>query len=257
MAEFMKRTTLGGYKPVQGGYSDPECEYVLLTKREYDQILKEKAQAEQESRNTKYDADKKIKEIQRNADYRASEAAKEAREAIEGMEGELAAERAESALQRGLNANLLRIAKERANADRKLRPKKEHTGYVVVSSVQKEYRYRDRRSWITQTLWETVMQSPYTMDFTEAQVRRQIEEDLCGVQEDGSSLLGRIGIERISSEKYEDMISSKGWEADFKGRNVLLQPDQRFRANFRTQYWELIFLHTRPLGIVPQDMRAC
>lgn len=67
MAEFMKRTALGGYKPVQGGYSDPECEYVVLTKKEYDQILKEKAQTEQESWNTKYDADKKIKEIQHSS----------------------------------------------------------------------------------------------------------------------------------------------------------------------------------------------
>ena len=53
------------------------------------------------------------------------------------MEGELEEERRESAYQRGLNKNLLRIARERANADRKLKPKKEHTGYVVVASEEK------------------------------------------------------------------------------------------------------------------------
>ena len=49
---------------------------------------------------------------------------------VADMEAALAAERDESAHQRALNANLLRIAKERANADRKLKPKKEHTGYA-------------------------------------------------------------------------------------------------------------------------------
>ena len=52
----------------------------------------------------------------------------------------------------GLNENLLRIARERANADRKLKPKKEHTGYVVVSSTEKEYRYKiNRRDFETAT----------------------------------------------------------------------------------------------------------
>ena len=45
----------------------------------------------------------------------------------------------------GLNKNLLRIARERANADRKLRPKKTHTGYVVLTSSEKEYRYKTMR----------------------------------------------------------------------------------------------------------------
>ena len=80
--------------------------------------------------------------------------------------------------QRGLNANLLRISKERANADRKLKPKKEHTGYVVASSEEKEYRYRDGRKWKRVKLWETVLQSPYAVDFTEEQAREQITREL-------------------------------------------------------------------------------
>ena len=59
------------------------------------------------------------------------------------MEADLAAERAESAHQRALNANLLRISRERANADRKLKPKKEHTGYVVVVSEETDHQYKD------------------------------------------------------------------------------------------------------------------
>jgi hypothetical protein len=250
MAEFMKRTALGGYKPVQGGYSDPECEYVVLTKKEYDQILKEKAQTEQESWNTKYDADKKIKEIQHSADYRVSEVAKEAREAIEGMKGELAAERAESAHQRGLNANLLRIAKERANADRKLRPKKEHTGYVVLFSIERVYRYRDRDNWETVKLWETVLQTPYSVDFTEEQVRIQVRE----LSDGGLWLVSRLGISAYYDGEYEEMLRKSTWDGKQKKEyNIMLK--NHLKANYRSGYWEILFCHTKPLGIVPQNMR--
>ena len=30
----------------------------------------------------------------------------------------------------------------------------------------------------------------------------------------------------------------------------------RLRAKYRAGYWEIIFSHTKPLGIVPADMRA-
>ncbi len=40
MSEFVKKTVVG-YKPVPGGYSDPECTHVILTKGEYDKMLRE------------------------------------------------------------------------------------------------------------------------------------------------------------------------------------------------------------------------
>lgn len=54
----------------------------------------------------------------------AQKAAEEARQMVADMESALTAEKAESAHQRALKANLLRISRERANADRKLKPKK-------------------------------------------------------------------------------------------------------------------------------------
>ena len=56
MADFVRKTMMG-YSPVRGGYSDPECTHVILTKEEYDQILREKVQAEQSARDVKYKAD--------------------------------------------------------------------------------------------------------------------------------------------------------------------------------------------------------
>ena len=160
MARFVKDGAFG-YKAVPGGQSDPECTHVILTLKEYDKLLQEKARAEQEARSTKYSAEREIEEAKRAARYTAQKAAEEARQTVAGIESALAAERAESAHQRALNVNLLRIAKERANADRKLKPKKEHTGYVVVFSEEIDHQYKDGNRHVKRVLlWKTVIQSP-------------------------------------------------------------------------------------------------
>ena len=149
---------------------------------------------------------------------------------------------------RRLNENLLRISKERANAERKLKPKKGHTGYVVLNSKEKEYRYKvDRRNWNTVMLWETTVQSPYTVDFTEEQARVQTKE-----LTDRGGLISRIGIEECFPGRYDDMIDNpRGFQ--WAELNVMLE--SRLQANYKTGYWEVVFSHTKPLGLVPEDMR--
>lgn len=256
MSEYVKRTVLGGYKEVPGGYSDPECTHVILTLKEYDQILRKKERAEQEARSTKYDAEKVIEAAKREASYTAQKAAEEARQAVEDMEDALAAERAESAHQRALNSNLLRIARERANADRKLKPKKEHTGYLVVFSGEKEIQFKDGNSHVKRTLlWETVIQSPYVVDLPEAQIRKLILKELIQKAEDGCRLIDRLGINGLYNKGYGSMVEDREWCAEPDRFNIMLKP--KFRANFRAGYWEVVCLHTKPLNIVPKDMRAC
>ena len=254
MARFVKEGAFG-YKDVPGGQFDQECTHVILKLKEYDKLLQEKARAEQETRNTKYDAGRAIDKAKRDASYMAQKAAEEARQTVADMEEALAAEKAESAHQRALNANLLRIAKERANADRKLKPKKEHTGYVVVVSEVREYRYRSGRKWKKVKLRETILQSHYTVDFSETEVETQIEREL--FPEDDVWMVSRIGITGRYGGTYEEMIEDSSVDEEFLKRNILLMGQQRLRANFRSGYWEVICLHTKPLDVVPKDMRAC
>ena len=253
MARFVKDGAFG-YKAVPGGQSDPECTHVIMTLKEYDKLLQEKARAEQEARSTKYDAERAIDKAKRDASYTAQKAAEEARQTVAGIESALATERAESAHQRALNANLLRIAKERANADRKLKPKKEHTGYVVATSEEREYRYRDGKKWKKAKLWETVLQSYYSVDFTEEVARTQIERDLFPKGE--TWLIAEIGISGRYGGRYEGMIEDTSVSEDFLKHNILLAGQQRLRANFRSGYWELVFMHTKALGVVPPNMRV-
>ena len=256
MARYVKLGTLGGYKDVPGGQSDPECTHVIMTKKEYDQIYSEKAKAEREVSSTKYEAERAINDARRGAQYTAQQAAAEAQKKVEAMEADLAAERAESAHQRALNANLLRISRERANADRKLKPKKEHTGYVVVVSEETDHQYKDGNRHVKRVLlWKTVIQSPYVVDFPEAQVRKQILEELLQEDEDGHRLIGRLGISGIYNKGYGSMIEDSRWCADPDKYNLMIKP--KFKANFRDGYWEVICLHTKPLDVVPKDMRVC
>ena len=197
---------------------------------------------------------KEIRRVQIDAQRRIESTECDAAKDIEYLEKALAAEQKESALQRGLNANLLRIARERANADRKLKPKKEHTGYVVVSSMEKEHRYKDGNGrWRAVMLWETVLETPYAVDFCVEEVRHLIQE-LFQDDEDGNWLIEKIGITENYPKGYANMIYDKDWREEYRNYNVMLE--RRLKANYRTGFWEMIFLHTKPLAAVPLDMRA-
>lgn len=247
-------STLGGYKEVQGGHSDPACTHVILTLKEYDQILREKRQAEMDAGIARSNADKAVAEAKRNAAYTAQQASQEAQEQVAAIQRELEQERAESVHQRALNANLLRVSKERANADRKLKPKKEHTGYVVVVSGEKEHRYKDKyRKLQTVLLWEAVIQSPYTVDIPEAIVRKQITEDLLRKNEVGETLIGRLGIDGYYPGNYEGMVDDHQWCSEPEKYNIALE--FHFQMNGRYGYWEVKFFHTKALKRIPNDLR--
>ena len=99
-------------------------------------------------------------------------------------------------------------------------------------------------------LWETVLETPYFIDFTEEQAREQTKELTGSVW-----LVGRLGINASYGGEYEDMLAEKEWSAQQKREmNIMLK--RRLRANYTTGYWEVIFSHTKPLGVVPADMRA-
>ena len=253
MAEFVKKTMMG-YKEVPGGASDPECTHVILKEKEYEQQLRKISVAEQEARNAKYDADREIRQVRSDAQSRVSAAVAEADQRVKALEQELAEAQKEAEYQRGLNANLLRISKERANADRKLKPKKEHTGYFVVVTNEKDYRFKvSRHQWNQVRIWETVLQSPYPVDFTEQQARKQIWGDLFDRDD---NLIYKIGIAYSFGKPYEELIERADWATKYKTKNVALRSELKLRANFRAGYWEVGFLHTKPLGVVPPEMRV-
>jgi len=251
MSEFVKKTAFGGYKPVPGGYSDPELSHVILSKTEYDGLLDQIQVAQKEAATAVRQADQREKTIMTQANAKMQKIQAAADEAVGEMQEELSAERAEREYQQGLNTNLLRISKERANASRKLKPKKEHSGYVVISSTERDHYYKygaNRRKVI---LWETVLQTPFSIDFTEEQARTESEE-LFQKNEAGIWPIGKIGINAQYLDGYGRLVWNDNAE-EWLQYNVMVE--KKLRANFRAGYWELIIMHTKPLDIVPAEMR--
>ena len=248
MPEFKKKTAQGLRDIDEFG---SECTHVLLTRSEYDALLAKVACAERDARAAYTAASQKIAQAERNS-AQAREAAYAEVDAIQ-KDLEEACHKIEYL--DSLNKNLLRIARERANADRKLRPKKTHTGYVVLASSEKEYRYKAmRKETSVAMLWETVLQSPYSVDFTEEQARA-LTEELVRPNESDEALVGRISIDIYYNGSYEDMLHEQRRSGrQEESRNIMLKP--KLRANYKTGYWEVIFLHTKPLGLVPAEMRA-
>lgn len=245
-----------GYKEVPGGQSDEECTHVVLTYDEYDRMVMGRARAEAEAIEAQKKAAASIEKARQEARAQILKDREETQKIVDSLNAELEKERQDSDYLARLNENLLRIARERANADRNLKPKKEHTGYVVVSSTEKEYRYKvNRRDFETVMLWETVLQSPYSIDFTEEQAREQTKELTGNRDGKGIWLVFRLGINARYNGEYEEMLENKGWSDQQKMEmNIMLK--MRLRANYKTGYWEVIFSHTKPLDVVPVDMRA-
>lgn len=253
MIEYAKKAAFGIYKPIQDGQDDPESTHVIMTKKEYNQKEYELRLANSEKRETIEKSKKEIQRVEAEAQRQISEAQKAADEQVTEAKRELLEAYNEIEYQRRLNENLLRINRERANADRKLKPKKEHTGYVVCSSSEKDYIFRVGKRNHKIILWETVLQSPYLIDFTEEQARTQIMNELFEKDENGQFFISKIGITAGYPNGYADMIEDNEWSKIYKNHNVMLE--RKFRMNFKAGYWEIVFFHTKPLTCVPKDMR--
>lgn len=144
---------------------------------------------------------------------------------------------------RARNRNLSRIERERANAERELRPKKEHTGYVVLLSKQTntdctpmEGSYRNP----TDEAWETRIQTPWGVQHTEEEARENTLQELFFGRE---PLLVYLGI-------YPDGYGTD--DSDYYTRNRVT--GYRMSADYKSRYWEITIRHTKPLGIVPEEM---
>lgn len=112
-----------------------------------------------------------------NAETAVKKIQEDAAQKIAQLQSKVEAERAGKEYQIGLNQNFKRISRERANADRGIKPKKERSGYVVLSSRQKKYRYKKNRDAMVEVyLWETVIQTPYIVSFTAEQAMTETQE---------------------------------------------------------------------------------
>lgn len=240
-----------GYKAVVGGSSDPECTHVILTLDEYEELHQRIRAAINDGKRAKDEAARAAATSAANAEKAVQKIQDEAAQEIAQLEKKVETERAGKEYQIGLNQDFKRIARERANADRGIKPKKERSGYVVLFSRQKKYKYRVNKHDMKEIyLWETVIQTPYVVSFTAEQAMMETKE-LFTRDEHGKWLIGRLGIDGEYNGKYEDMLADPRCTTWTDG-NIIVE--KSFNANVKAGYWEIIITHTRPLDNISTEL---
>ena len=116
-----------------------------------------------------------------------------------------------------LAVQYIRVVKERANADRELRPKKEHSGYVLL--WQQYYEKPKDRGW--KTCWQTPFDAKMPSDLVQDLFIKAFKN---GCDE----LLDQLG--------GDNKVTKTEW-----------------RANYQKGYWELILTHKNELVFTDYD----
>lgn len=151
-----------------------------------------------------------------------------------------------------LNKNLIRIARERANVQRGITPKKSHSGYLVLHSDQLRYKYRTKQSfdaWRKENphcdsrkfreyeqretlVWKSVIQTPFSTMLDFDSIEMQIWEELW------KRVFLDVGITAAQKER--------GVYLAYEG-NLLF--DWFYKRDFRSGYWEIELYHLEPLKV--------
>ena len=190
--------------------------------------------------NYKKSADDKIAKIRTQADGRVAEA---------HAERDKHKERAEDF--ENANQNLIRVATERANAQRGLTPKKQHIGYVFLNIEQYIYNHecfisgKNKKRTLKLDCFRVRLQSPYQTNFDLQSVVTLTTENF-----DKKNIYNKLGIEfGFEIDKYDDAEITKLWNTEKD--NFIFKVS--YKANFQKGFWEVEYL-TRYMVNVPSEM---
>lgn len=293
MAQYYKKGSLGMMVKAEGGASDPELTEVRLTADEYADMWKRIHAAERATKEAEAAGERKLNELRRSANKQIAQYETEANERAASREkaadlarqaaeqkaavAQATAEEMREEVKRAnyLNGNLKRIARERANAARGITPKKEHDGYLVLSSRQwtehyqvdewdtdahkQDYDTPEKRATAikckylkvvskTADVWKSVLQTPYDASLALNQIRGLVEDDDLW---DGG-VLQDIGCPAMCQNKNNGIYQDFGKNDDGYEINGLYK--WKFVANYKSGFWEVEIFTTKSLQ-VPQHRR--
>lgn len=205
---LVQKNFVGDFKPAKNpdGLARDEI-YVVTPIAHYEKLVKNNNELETEVATNK-DLRKKLKqaeeELKSNRDLLKFHEEHVKNEINRANRYKLEAEKLES-----LNANLLRIMKERNNAKRGIKPKKTKSGYVIKScSSAIEITY-DRTGREETSIWKTVIETPLSTDLNleqaEAQLKKDLKDNVIGYDKD---ILDYI---EIYIQDYKKNLNTKLW----------------------------------------------
>ena len=174
--------------------------------------------------------------------------------------------------EKGLNVNLLRIMKERANQRRGIRPKKAHDGYLALYSQQRTLHYKEEK-WDTPEnkilyndteehrayakennmlwkehksveVWKTIVQTPYDVSLPVDQILDRIEYEITAFMND-VHITARL--DPADNGNYKKVLEYENADNE----NIMYRWGI-YRANMRSGFWE-IEIHTTDCIQVPRS----
>ena len=290
MGIYVKKT-ITGYKMLSEANRSDATHY-LVTVDEYDDIRQQLTQSASAVTNMREEVSREVKAAYDDANARLKESLSDFKQRSEYQKRKLTSdiasrddrirelkdliEKADKDLQaeRDLQKNLLRIAKERANQKRDIRPKKQHDGYIVLETGQwlekylclvwadgidpadykepEDFQYAKDHSLFRQLpketiVWRSVLQTPYEATLPIEEVGPRIEQEL---RENVLQDLGCASM--VASEKNGEWPDE---EATTNETMECILYRWRYRASYqRAGLWEVEVHTTRPL-IIPVHRR--
>lgn len=275
MAKYIKKNSLGLLVESSDSILNSDTVEIRLTSAEYQNLLdqiqslqKELKEANENLILTKKQSTQEFEEklhyFKEKATQKIFELQKEANAKIKSALD--AKEVAEEQLQNqvGLNENLKRIARERANATRKIPNKKQHDGYLVLSCRQwtehylhelseeeyaeKPVEFRNSHSFPclepkTAQVWKSILQTPYDASIPLYNIQELIEEnDLWdkGILKD----VGCTQMNESSINGYYQVFTQKEGSKECNGLYKW-----SYIANYRSGFWEMELYTTQCLQV--------
>lgn len=242
---FMERV----YKTFTGGYSKEkdgkEATHVILTVEEYNKLTRDLRDAQSDKRRAEDKAERDIRDYKAKANNIIREEREANQKSLEALESDLKGARVEIDRLNDLNANLNRIMRERANAKRGLKPKKEHHGYLVIDSQQYKYTHWTKGNSLDLNCWKVRIQSPYDSSIPYDTIVKDIRNDLYKLF--GSSLGLKSNYDDLKKFSYKEV--QELWESN---NNFIFRTS--YKSNVKGGFWEVEYLVKSSI-IVPESMR--
>ena len=235
MSFYAKKTPLG-YK--ESGETD--ATHIIMTCDEYESLISEYKKMTSDIKKLKKYRKDSVQQVQRAVEMQGDiehemEEYKEKLQKAAVAEIKKYREQAEQEIKKAqeLNWNLKRIMTERANADRKLKPKKEHPGYRLLNQDYIQYQFPDEgsrapRRWCFRVTYET----PYDAKLNRNSVQLLMYEDLEKIKKG-------TNIDTFFPGNLTMSMFSHFFEVKYCDEVCVLEYD--IRANYRSGFYEVIF----------------
>lgn len=221
--------------------------HIILTVDEYEQLISECNKAKAQTKQVTEKANKELKNYVNKVNLKMKEVETNTEQKLKAVENRLESYKLEINRLNNLNNNLLRVMKERANADRNIRPKKKRNGYLILNSVQYTYNFyfenRKKRYLVNLPCWRVTIQSYYECSLPFLTIKKEIEKDL-------TYFSPKLGINNVYN--LENVSEEKLYEYWNTEENFIFKAT--YKQNVRSNFWEVEYL-TRASIQIPEDMR--